>query len=181
MSLYLLTTCNLYSQVLSSWHCSFLKITRISHQLCGLSPECFIQTVSCHYYWHYIYSVKGWSLGNMCDFYNSVLAEWRKGHIKEPLYIDKWQFPDPRLGRHLHNDMNLLVLSYTFTAHIYDVMGCFFIVINDTNLLVLTFVFLFFVFRWPVYADGSICLDILQNQWSPIYDVAAILTSIQVS
>ncbi|KAG4930005.1 hypothetical protein JHK86_046966 [Glycine max] len=32
---------------------------------------------------------------------------------------------------------------------------------------------------WEVYADGSICLDILQNQWSPIYDVAAILTSIQ--
>ncbi|CAH1416804.1 unnamed protein product [Lactuca virosa] len=32
---------------------------------------------------------------------------------------------------------------------------------------------------WVVYADGSICLDILQNQWSPIYDVPAILTSIQ--
>ena len=31
-----------------------------------------------------------------------------------------------------------------------------------------------------VYNDGAICLDILQNQWSPIYDVAAILTSIQV-
>ena len=31
-----------------------------------------------------------------------------------------------------------------------------------------------------VYADGGICLDILQNQLSPIYDVAAILTSIQV-
>ena len=31
----------------------------------------------------------------------------------------------------------------------------------------------------PVYADGSICLDILQNQWSPIYDISAILTSIQ--
>ena len=31
-----------------------------------------------------------------------------------------------------------------------------------------------------VYADGSICLDILQNQWSPIYDISAILTSIQV-
>jgi len=30
-----------------------------------------------------------------------------------------------------------------------------------------------------VYANGAICLDILQNQWSPIYDIAAILTSIQ--
>lgn len=33
---------------------------------------------------------------------------------------------------------------------------------------------------WIVYADGSICLDILQNRWSPTYDVSAILTSIQV-
>lgn len=32
-----------------------------------------------------------------------------------------------------------------------------------------------------VYADGSICLDILQNRWSPTYDASAILTSIQVS
>ena len=30
-----------------------------------------------------------------------------------------------------------------------------------------------------VYADGSICLDILGNQWSPIYDISAVLTSIQ--
>eukprot|EP01017_Pseudomicrothorax_dubius_P042224 TRINITY_DN6863_c0_g1_i1.p1 TRINITY_DN6863_c0_g1~~TRINITY_DN6863_c0_g1_i1.p1 ORF type:complete len:146 (-),score=27.86 TRINITY_DN6863_c0_g1_i1:85-522(-) len=35
------------------------------------------------------------------------------------------------------------------------------------------------VFHPNVYADGSICLDILQNQWSPIYDIAAVLTSIQ--
>ena len=35
-------------------------------------------------------------------------------------------------------------------------------------------------FFLAVYADGSICLDILQNRWSPTYDVSAILTSIQV-
>lgn len=32
---------------------------------------------------------------------------------------------------------------------------------------------------YTVYADGGICLDILQNQWSPIYDASAVLTSIQ--
>ncbi|CAF4954155.1 unnamed protein product [Rotaria magnacalcarata] len=30
-----------------------------------------------------------------------------------------------------------------------------------------------------IYADGSICLDILQRNWSPTYDVCAILTSIR--
>ena len=30
-----------------------------------------------------------------------------------------------------------------------------------------------------MYNDGQICLDILQNAWSPIYDVSAVLTSIQ--
>lgn len=30
-----------------------------------------------------------------------------------------------------------------------------------------------------VYADGSLCLDILQKQWSSAYTVGAILTSIQ--
>ena len=39
--------------------------------------------------------------------------------------------------------------------------------------------FLSKMFHPNVYADGGICLDILQNRWSPTYDVSAILTSIQ--
>ena len=35
------------------------------------------------------------------------------------------------------------------------------------------------MFHPNVYNTGELCLDILQNRWSPTYDVAAILTSIQ--
>jgi ubiquitin-conjugating enzyme E2 A len=42
------------------------------------------------------------------------------------------------------------------------------------------------MFHPNIYNDGKICLDstqyfklVLQNQWSPIYDVWAILTSIR--
>ena len=35
------------------------------------------------------------------------------------------------------------------------------------------------MFHPNIYADGSICLDILKNRWSSSYDVSAILTSIQ--
>jgi ubiquitin-conjugating enzyme E2 A len=52
---------------------------------------------------------------------------------------------------------------------------------SDT-MLAARYQMMFAAIRWfmvAVYNDGGICLDILQNQWSPIYDVAAILTSIQ--
>ncbi|EGD73578.1 ubiquitin-conjugating enzyme HR6A [Salpingoeca rosetta] len=35
------------------------------------------------------------------------------------------------------------------------------------------------VYHPNVYKDGSICLDILQNKWSPTYNITGILTSIQ--
>jgi len=35
------------------------------------------------------------------------------------------------------------------------------------------------MFHPNVYASGELCLDILQNRWSPTYDVGAILTSVQ--
>lgn len=35
------------------------------------------------------------------------------------------------------------------------------------------------MFHPNIYMNGELCLDILQNRWSPTYDVAAILTSVQ--
>mmetsp|Transcript_10705 Transcript_10705/g.32777 ORF Transcript_10705/g.32777 Transcript_10705/m.32777 type:complete len:158 (+) Transcript_10705:409-882(+) len=35
------------------------------------------------------------------------------------------------------------------------------------------------MFHPNVYSDGTLCLDIIQDKWSPIYTVCSILTSIQ--
>lgn len=35
------------------------------------------------------------------------------------------------------------------------------------------------MFHPNIYNNGELCLDILQNRWSPTYDVGAILTSVQ--
>jgi ubiquitin-conjugating enzyme E2 A len=35
------------------------------------------------------------------------------------------------------------------------------------------------MFHPNVYADGNICLDVIQAKWSPSYTVSSILTSIQ--
>ncbi|KAF5834871.1 ubiquitin-conjugating enzyme/RWD-like protein, partial [Dunaliella salina] len=35
------------------------------------------------------------------------------------------------------------------------------------------------IFHPNVYTDGSLCLDIIQDAWSPIHTVSTLLTSIQ--
>ena len=34
------------------------------------------------------------------------------------------------------------------------------------------------MFHPNIYQNGDICLDILQNKWSPIYNIASVLQSI---
>ena len=44
---------------------------------------------------------------------------------------------------------------------------------------VLTVVCCIWYFWGAVYQDGTLCLDIIQNRWSPSYTVSSVLTSIQ--
>jgi ubiquitin-conjugating enzyme E2 A len=35
------------------------------------------------------------------------------------------------------------------------------------------------MFHPNIFADGSLCLDIIQDKWKPIYTVSSILSSVQ--
>lgn len=87
-----------------------------------------------------------------------------------------WLFNLQRIIPTNHLLFVLFLACFTQTVSLkrkqFNLCLCYSLVLSFFSLLLLS---------CPVYADGSICLDILQNQWSPIYDVAAILTSIQVS
>ena len=39
--------------------------------------------------------------------------------------------------------------------------------------------FLTQMFHPNIYRDGKICLDILQDKWSPVYDIRSVLISLQ--
>ncbi|KFP22632.1 Ubiquitin-conjugating enzyme E2 B, partial [Egretta garzetta] len=73
-------------------------------------------------------------------------------------------------------------LTLTFSVILTDIASTFKLVIEFSEEYPNkppTVRFLSKMFHPNVYADGSICLDILQNRWSPTYDVSSILTSIQ--
>eukprot|EP01100_Stratorugosa_tubuloviscum_P007064 TRINITY_DN297_c1_g1_i2.p1 TRINITY_DN297_c1_g1~~TRINITY_DN297_c1_g1_i2.p1 ORF type:complete len:161 (+),score=58.94 TRINITY_DN297_c1_g1_i2:74-556(+) len=36
-----------------------------------------------------------------------------------------------------------------------------------------------YMYHPNVFSDGSLCLDIIQDKWSPVYSVSSILTSVQ--
>ena len=62
------------------------------------------------------------------------------------------------------------------------IKGVFFININyprDYPFKAPKFVMVTHIFHPNVYSDGKICLDILSNQWSSIFDVHVVLESIQ--
>ena len=90
-------------------------------------------------------------------------------------------------GRHLqaHNRVHGGVSKQTpdcQVSNIYIVMKQYTGVPYIIAFLIFAYILNRFVskmFHPNVYADGGICLDILQNRWSPTYDVSAILTSIQ--
>ncbi|KAE9453998.1 hypothetical protein C3L33_14088, partial [Rhododendron williamsianum] len=88
------------------------------------------------------------------------------------------------VSRMFHPNSKFEACSFSFFIYIFSPeVGCTAVVDGTCIFRVyavwFTLPFPSFPSLLAVYADGSICLDILQNQWSPIYDVAAILTSIQ--
>jgi hypothetical protein len=161
-------------QALSNWLCSSLKTTQTSLQLCALFLKCSTQTVS-----HYPFSLEDlcglldvWSrcsvLSNSC-----MLHFWACAHCSWKLVDDV--SIESLLRRGLWSILVAWVAS-SFECCLYSRLFW----LAHTSVFACMLLWLTLLVHSAVYADGSICLDILQNQWSPIYDVAAILTSIQV-
>ncbi|ETE60854.1 Ubiquitin-conjugating enzyme E2 A, partial [Ophiophagus hannah] len=116
---------------------------------------------------------------------NPIGGGWPEGTPFED--GNRWGFSDllrtDKKGRdNLNPPVNMMSLSSLPPHPLFSIIGTFKLTIEFTEEYPNkppTVRFVSKMFHPNVYADGSICLDILQNRWSPTYDVSSILTSIQ--
>jgi hypothetical protein len=144
----------------SSWLCNLPRIIQTSCQQCALSLRCFILTVSTS---GFFFDFE--NLDELLVQFNYRCTVFRVSLLKGVFFFSS--------NRRCPKEYLFLRLPYLFIFQFdQDIWSSWFV----------SFKFLLTVgCGKSVYADGRICLDILQNQWNPIYDVAAIPTLIQVS